>query len=185
MAHGFDCLYCLISIHAPARGATHFNPFSYSINPISIHAPARGATQELLQQSYIHSISIHAPARGATCTVLMGYGEIVFQSTLPRGERPLLSHLMCHLDMYFNPRSREGSDFKDLLASFEQDISIHAPARGATKFTRCITILKPDFNPRSREGSDNVLCFFLVKSIRFQSTLPRGERRFTQKCFNS
>ena len=45
----------------------------------------------------------------------------------------------------FNPRSREGSDIVQALAyAFHMDISIHAPARGATKtgsqlsFTTCI-----------------------------------------------
>ena len=55
---------------------------------ISIHAPARGATTpEELGQMY-KLISIHAPARGATI------GD--FTSDRQR--------------LYFNPRSREGSD---------------------------------------------------------------------------
>ena len=50
----------------------------------------------------------------------------------------------------FNPRSREGSDIVQALAyAFHMDISIHAPARGATKtgsqlsFTTCISIHAP------------------------------------------
>ena len=77
---------------------------------------------------------------------------------------------------YFNPRSREGSDFSSRLAAEDIVISIHAPARGATnpvlnlhKIPK-ISIHAPargatlitdrtqaditDFNPRSREGSD-------------------------------
>ena len=58
----------IISIHAPARGATlHFGRCP-SVHTISIHAPARGATHRLPYlpvKSY--KISIHAPARGATC----------------------------------------------------------------------------------------------------------------------
>ena len=59
----------------------------------------------------------------------------VFQSTLPRGERPgcVVYHKNSNRD--FNPRSREGSDQKGI--------------RG-----EC---LQPDFNPRSREGSDLLL----------------------------
>ena len=34
------------------------------------------------------------------------------------------------------------------------------------------------FNPRSHEGSDFVLFPYFVQSLRFQSTLPRGERRY-------
>ena len=56
----------LISIHAPARGATLEMLVPKVKAKISIHAPARGATEAdhgLMQQL---SISIHAPARGAT-----------------------------------------------------------------------------------------------------------------------
>ena len=55
---------------------------------------------------------------------------------------------------YFNPRSREGSDAKEEGVEPESGISIHAPARGATGY-----------------GSRKIC------HPRFQSTLPRGERR--------
>ena len=58
-------------------------------------------------------ISIHAPARGATGCGFLVKVEIIFQSTLPRGER------------------RYDGKLNDLSAS----ISIHAPTRGATKIT--------------------------------------------------
>ena len=55
-------------------------------------------------------------------------------------------------------------------------ISIHAPARGATKLPFRLHCTDPDFNPRSREGSDVVS--YKIESVgrEFQSTLPRGER---------
>ena len=55
----------------------------------------------------------------------------------------------------FNPRSREGSDVRD----------IH------------IAHLTPRFNPRSREGSDTPRPRPTEGAWVFQSTLPRGERR--------
>ena len=78
----------IISIHAPARGATgdakdiwlavrNFNPRS-----------REGSDQ---YGSHGHNswqwISIHAPARGATCQALLFKISFQFQSTLPRGER--------------------------------------------------------------------------------------------------
>ena len=57
--------------------------------------------------------------------------------------------------IYFNPRSREGSDLEIAGPPLDVDISIHAPARGATD--TLIGKGYPDaynFNPRSREGSD-------------------------------
>ena len=35
---------------------------------------------------------------------------------------------------YFNPRSREGSDAGDVKELASKEISIHAPAKGATEF---------------------------------------------------
>ena len=100
---------CAISIHAPARGATKFVRHLCLIPYISIHAPARGATVLDARQGKVLKISIHAPARGATSALLTSVIIPTFQSTLPRGERPFC-RLYCRYTAYFNPRSREGSD---------------------------------------------------------------------------
>ena len=75
----------------------------------------------------------------------------------------------------FNPRAREGRDAEFLIFLHEPRVSIHAPARGATKFcwnwdlrigfqsTRprgarhyfgCSSVCFDGFNPRAREGRD-------------------------------
>ena len=54
-----------------------------------------------------------------------------FQSTLPRGER-LLFRKSITSRHNFNPRSREGSDNVCSFLYILHNISIHAPARGAT-----------------------------------------------------
>ena len=54
---------------------------------ISIHAPAWGATDRRLQTALEHEISIHAPAWGATSKTEYDNAIKAFQSTLPRGER--------------------------------------------------------------------------------------------------
>ena len=59
----------LVSIHAPARGATSYNPVNDSPIDVSIHAPARGATLLLDFSGWHKLVSIHAPARGATYTL--------------------------------------------------------------------------------------------------------------------
>ena len=102
------------------------------------------------------------------------FRRMLFQSTLPRGERP--SHQL-HITKH--------------------GISIHAPARGATvinsgpaspaifqstlprgerRGTERNIVADVNFNPRSREGSDSRL-FRQALCPLFQSTLPRGERR--------
>ena len=100
----------LISIHAPAKGATvamlhmvknmqNFNPRSregsdasksklHKLPKISIHAPAKGATVVPCIKAIGMLISIHAPAKGAT--IYTGAPIVVVVD--------------------FNPRSREGSD---------------------------------------------------------------------------
>ena len=76
-----------VSIHAPARGATHWRA-SWPGPIVSIHAPARGATEGLRWPRQTAAVSIHAPARGATmrcCSRLTA--RSMFQSTRPRGAR--------------------------------------------------------------------------------------------------
>ena len=77
-------------------------------------------------------ISIHAPARGAT---FGRYGRSDrprrFQSTLPRGERPL-STLQDVVNFAFQSTLPRGERLSDISVGLQIDISIHAPARGAT-----------------------------------------------------
>ena len=55
-------------------------------------------------------------------------------------------------------------------------ISIHAPAKGATKTSGLLSQDTLNFNPRSREGSDFIPPFNCISKSLFQSTLPRRER---------
>ena len=77
-----------------------------------------------------------------------------FQSTLPRGERHLLSDAPIALI----------------------EISIHAPTRGATFQLPEVLSKGIYFNPRSHEGSDEHFRAKRSYCLKFQSTLPRGER---------
>ena len=143
-----------ISIHAPARGATSTYQHTHYSTRISIHAPARGATDFSDFFKFFLRISIHAPARGATQkSQPRGHPLVNFNPRSREGSdmpKPFKTVLMFH----FNPRSREGSDCRSLFrfsrscdfnprsregsdAILSRDprnaeISIHAPARGAT-----------------------------------------------------
>ena len=186
---------------------------------ISIHAPAKGATTASVELSDNSIISIHAPAKGATASGTVTGTNLLFQSTLPRRERRHIDHIK-GVTEDFNPRSREGSDWYKCSKCGGKLISIHAPAKGATYVIRRyffqplfqstlprrerqrirytgfkvlpisihapakgatfggidyrITIL--NFNPRSREGSDRSAFYYLPYLRLFQSTLPRRER---------
>ena len=79
-----------------------------------------------------------------------------FQSTRPRGARPDLLRLLVVVNR-FNPRAREGRDiFCGIIREREIDVSIHAPARGATIQRVLNTGEKQSFNPRAREGRDYI-----------------------------
>ena len=62
---------------------------------------------------------------------LQYYQSILFQSTLPRKERPITLGLNL-LSIDFNPRSHARSDLLPDYLGVEKSISIHAPTQGAT-----------------------------------------------------
>ena len=78
----------MVSIHAPARGATcRFNPYRSAIF-VSIHAPARGATllrdlKAILRERFNPRAREGRDARLALSSAC----ACVFQSTRPRGAR--------------------------------------------------------------------------------------------------
>ena len=80
-----------ISIHAPTRGATSDEALERIFSKISIHAPTRGATMYKVELCIYLEISIHAPTRGATVDTPRVADALIFQSTLPRGERQQFS----------------------------------------------------------------------------------------------
>ena len=146
-------LCLIISIHAPAKGATRGIPRQAVGGDISIHAPEKGATISAPFSPATNSISIHAPEKGATHRQKSIRRQCIFQSTLPRRERPRTMS-STETTPHFNPRSREGSDTFQTPPSVEFRISIHAPEKGATIAPAAISPMPNDFNPRSREGSD-------------------------------
>ena len=126
--------HILVSIHAPARGATTPGR-SANDPPHRFNSRSReGSDPEESICSLDSSVSIHAPARGATTESATRSPYSSFQFTLPRGERRLA------MTVYMESLG----------------VSIHAPARGATKIRLILICRGPSFNSRSREGSDSV-----------------------------
>ena len=161
-------------------------------------------------------VSIRAPARERPSSPASRVAVRMFQSALPRGERrhgrpqklfiacfdprsrtgsDLADRLPRHCEEGFDPRSRTGSDVADPRCSaIASDVSIRAPARGATcRFARLcaskrfrsalphgerpanLNPLNPGqcFDPRSRVGSDPPKRPWTWPN-RFRSALPRG-----------
>ena len=173
--HRIGCQDILISIHAPAKGATDagawvgwFKQFQ-STHPrrVRLRSPAPGGCRG--------RISIHAPAKGATGDGrVRGIGD-GFQSTHPRRVRRSCRQGRQWSRADFNPRTREGCDRDRVQSGLEYRISIHAPAKGATRLRRReeagdrISIHAP------AKGATSV-CSLCGHPLEFQSTHPRRVR---------
>ena len=152
-----------ISIHAPAKGATgcykkqcyygwDFNPRSREgsdRNPRIISTISKDFNPRSREGSdyfvpsffpvnFLFQSTLPRRERPATFALLSTH--VQFQSTLPRRERPKEGRFPLPSDN-FNPRSREGSDLSVVHCSF---VNLY-------------------FNPRSREGSD----VFLVSKTHY------------------
>ena len=151
---------------------------------VSIHAPARGATALLRPQAHAGPVSIHAPARGATdwgwsdwrCSGRFnprartgrdavrhaGYrAQAKFQSTRPHGaRRKHFDGCRCLLEVSIHAPAR-GATTQAQLRLRAAQVSIHAPARGATITSPCVSTTWP-----------------------FQSTRPHGARRGTYRAIS-
>ena len=186
-----------VSIHAPARGATARALDARAVSQVvSIHASARGATVGAVEGRGLRVVSIHAPARGATGAVQVAGREARFQSTRPHGARragrllgqgpvgfnprartgrDFLAARACSGARSFNPRARTGGDAERLRHHGRLHVSIHAPARGATRgAARVISIARVSIHAPPRGATNDGL--ESTYSALFQSTRPHGAR---------
>ena len=143
----------MISIHAPAWGATVNAIVQKRLAKISIHAPAWGATwRSIVVRNGIgfHStlphgerpvrrfgpqfreISIHAPAWGATTSRCPTFPSSLFQSTLPHGERLIQTRCAIGNAKFQSTLPHGERQAVARLHQLQRRISIHAPAWGAT-----------------------------------------------------
>ena len=99
---------------------------------VSIHAPARGATAVELRSPDGYEFQSTPPRGGRLSAVpLRSIGMAAFQSTPPRGGRRRAEASDRSASGCFNPRPRAGGDSSS-ESPRRQHVSIHAPARGAT-----------------------------------------------------
>ncbi len=99
---------------------------------------------------------------------------LLFQSTLPRRERPCSGSERRGV-LYFNPRSREGSDGTLKNVYRHAMISIHAPAKGATLIPETfIYAIRISIHAPAKGAT--FAFSIIVNFLAFQSTLPRRER---------
>ena len=124
-----------ISTHAPARGATKTSTIKrprWEFQPTLPQGERRGKPMSMINSTIFQptlpqgerphdqvevlevlQISTHAPARGATIFRQVPQGTKPFQPTLPQGERRRRNRT-AGSRRNFNPRSRKGSDRKNI-----------------------------------------------------------------------
>ena len=124
-----------VSIHAPARGATHIPASSTVYGCLFQSTRPHGARQMTVYVPITTCVvSIHAPARGATGQASLPFRS--FRSFNPRARtgRDYRRGHSTHVVIGFNPRARTGRDRGRGSNGYGVlTVSIHAPARGATR----------------------------------------------------
>ena len=151
---------------------------------ISIHAPAKGATVRDTAAAASESFQSTLPRRERHKYNLEMFAERIFQSTLPRRERHKVT--FCYIaHAYFNPRSREGSDLP--ISPFGGDLSHFNPRsrEGSDCNHRIPNAPCVQFQstlPRRERHAPQVVPF---NSKVFQSTLPRRERLEPHHAFTA
>ena len=119
-----------------------------------------------------------------TCAIKHYYS--LFQSTLPRRERRCICLFpFVQVNHDFNPRSRGGSDFLAMMNFLLYNISIHAPAEGATATPLLFVQCPSYFNPRSRGGSDFSWCPVPAVSCNFNPRSRGGSDSKHTQFFRS
>ena len=145
-----------VSIHAPARGATH-GSLPTAVGDVSFNPrPRAGGDHEGNGQHPRVEMFQSTPPRGGRLDKRPGVSKLQrFQSTPPRGGRLTISAWFLLMVV----------------------VSIHAPARGATPHASALVSRRTSFNPRPRAGGDRLLVPITDPDWLFQSTPPRGGRR--------
>ena len=122
----------------------------------------------------IREVSIHAPAWGATSTMAVPIVSFtLFQSTRPHGARRTASTSTSGWPS-FNPRARMGRDQTAFFLRIIYNVSIHAPAWGATPIVVAIEYPTGGFNPRARMGRDGVLSYVKLFTLCFNPRARMG-----------
>ena len=142
----------VISIHAPAEGATK-RGFAEWQNNVYFNPRSRGGSDGRLRHSSRKLKNFNPRSRGGSDRCVM-CGEIIPED--------------------FNPHSRGGSDDADKHAAVVERISIHAPAEGATRTRQAFRWSSGYFNPRSRGGSDKIPIHLKMESTRYFNPRSRG-----------
>ena len=145
---------------------------------VSIHAPARGATAA--HGAMQHALACFNPRARAGRDAIwraLQLAVCMFQSTRPRGaRRDHVPTVTWPIDVSIHAPARGATDQSHDVMRRYADVSIHAPARGATVASAVSMASMRCFNPRARAGRDRLDVPGSAAGTVFQSTRPRGAR---------
>ncbi len=151
-SEAFDCPFN-VSIHAPAWGATICRAYLRPIPCVSIHAPAWGATLAYILRSEPENVSIHAPAWGATGMVFGVRADLIVSIHAPAWGATS-SRAICLSARWFQSTRPHGARRRDQPEATSE----------------------VSFNPRARMGRDACPYNRVLLGLQFQSTRPHGAR---------
>ena len=151
-----------VSIHAPMRGATSKNRLRRNLFVFQSTRPC-GARRKTGRQPCGSRACFNPRAHAGRDQwgAKVGTSKILFQSTRPCGARRVIQYDDANPPR-FNPRAHAGRD-RLILERLRQDenVSIHAPMRGATSTGFHTIAWCARFNPRAHAGRDGRHCFGL------------------------
>ena len=144
---------------------------------VSIHAPAWGATPESLLRRLSSLVSIHAPAWGATeVREPVGRSRLCFnpRARMGRDPWPWPSSMPRRS---FNPRARMGRDPQSFIPPF-LGICFNPRARmGRDALRASIFFAAPGFQSTRPHGARPPIVYTPILGDLFQSTRPHGARQ--------
>ncbi len=165
-----------VSIHAPARGATNRRAPGPLPPQVSIHAPARGATSfNPRLTKMIEEFQSTRPRGARRMRGALRVRGLVFQSTRPRGARRARPAVAARV-RFQSTRPRGARPTVATPFPHVRQVSIHAPARGATRWSGVACCgCRVSIHAPARGATSAASCS-LARSM-FQSTRPRGARQ--------
>ena len=202
---------CMVSIHAPAWGATCGVPRLFPTSEFQSTHP-HGVRQTFCRKlAYVVVFQSTHPHGVRPTSALLALVRSWFQSTHPHGVRPkadekvsmkkrfqsthphgvrLAASLGCFRPASFNPRTRMGCDDTSYqIIVMPTCVSIHAPAWGATSEIS-LYVYPRKFQSTHPHGVRQTTFDVIQDVSAFQSTHPHGVRQGVQTmysrigCFN-
>ncbi len=166
----------MVSIHAPARGAT-CSPLFQGLNPAVFQSTRPHGARPAGTTPRVRRAGFNPRARTGRDPVSVDRSPAPFCfNPRARTGRDQLHRTRGHWSTRFNPRARTGRDQRVERVGHRVGVSIHAPARGATM--PAITRVSTDMFQSTRPHGARLLCRAAPGRLYwFQSTRPHGARR--------